>query len=362
MPEPKKTTTQTKTTKPAAKPETSVSKTQPSASERFTGMVMAEYQNVVGAGFKGFSDRERRLIGNYFIAIDQALAAAEQRRGEKNNLQYSWQTINLPALAKDLAHYARIGLDMSSKNHLFAIPYKDTKNNRYTMTLMPGYEGIRYQALKYALIPPVSITVECLYDADTFKVFKKDRNNAVESYEFVVNDPFKRGKLVGVFGYLEFEQETMNKLLVFTTADVMKRKPKYASAEFWGGQSTAWENGKKVEVMIEGWTSEMYEKTMIRALCGDKYIPRDPEKIDASYTFVRAREEQFAEEAIEAEVLENGNGEELTLPEAPAKEPEKPKPAPAHIPDSNEPLPWAEPAAEPVPFTERDAADPEDAF
>jgi len=341
MPDPKKTTT---ATNPAAPKSDLPAKKDLSASERFTGMVMAEYKSIAGDTFK-FSDKERRLISGYFIAIDQALAAAEQRRGEKNNLPYSWQTINLPALAKDLAHYARIGLDMSSKNHLFAVPYKDTKNNRYTMTLMPGYEGIRYQALKYALIPPLSITVECLYEADTFKMFKKDRNNAVESYEFVVNDPFKRGKLVGVFGYLEFEQETMNKLLVFTTADVMKRKPKYAAAEFW-----------------DGWTSEMYEKTMIRALCGDKYIPRDPEKIDASYTFVRAREEQFAEEAIEAEVLENGNGEELTLPEAPAKEPEKPKPAPAHIPDSNEPLPWAEPAAEPVPFTERDAADPEDAF
>lgn len=331
MPEPKKPAHAAKTAAPKSD---LPAKKEQSASERFTGMVMAEYQNVVGAGFKGFSDRERRLIGNYFIAIDQALAAAEQKRGEKNNLPYSWQTINLPALAKDLAHYARIGLDMSSKNHLFAIPYKDNKNNRYTMTLMPGYDGIRYQALKYALTPPESITVECIYENDTFKVYKKDRNNPIESYEFAVNDPFKRGKLVGVFGYLEFEQESMNKLLVFTTADVMKRKPKYASAEFW-----------------EGWTPEMYEKTMIRALCSDKYIPRDPEKIDASYTFVRAREEQFAEEAIEAEVLENGNGEELTLPEAPAKEPEKPKPA--HVPDSDEPLPWPEPA---------DAADPEEAF
>lgn len=326
MPEPKKT--QAKTPKPAAEPETAVSKTQPSASERFTGMVMNEYKNVVGAGFKGFSDRERRLIGNYFIAIDQALSAAEQRRGEKNNLPYSWQTINLPALAKDLAHYARIGLDMSSKNHLFAIPYKDTKNNRYTMTLMPGYEGIRYQAFKYALIPPLSITVECLYEADTFKVFKKDRNNAVESYEFVVNDPFKRGKLVGVFGYLEFEQETMNKLLVFTTADVMKRKPKYAAAEFW-----------------EGWEDAMFHKTMIRAISSDRYVPRDPEKIDSSYAYVRAREEQLAEESIENEVAENANGPALSIPE--------PEPS-LLVPEKRD--------EDPLPFDEREPMGPEDAF
>jgi len=316
------------TKKPATKPTDALAKNEPSASERFTGMVMAEYKNAAGSAFTNFTDREKRLIGGYFIAIDQALAAAELRRGDKNNLPYSWQTVNLPALAKDLAHYARIGLDMSSKNHLFPIPYKDTKNNRYTMTLIPGYEGIRYQALKYALTPPLSITVECIYENDTFKMIKKDRNNPIESYEFTVNDPFKRGKLVGVFGYLEFDNESMNKLLVFTTADVMKRKPKYASAEFW-----------------DGWTPEMYEKTMIRAICADKYIPRDPEKIDASYAYVRALEEQNADIAIEAEVEENANGAPLTL-DPPEVETPKPKPA----------------LEEPVPFTEMPVDAPEDAF
>jgi len=337
MPEPKPR--QTTVTKTPAKTDLPAKK-ELSASERFTGMVMNEYKSIVGDTFK-FTDKEKRLIGGYFIAIDQALAAAELKRNhEKNSLVYSWQTINLPALAKDLAHYARIGLDMSSKNHLFPIPYRDTKNNRYTMTLIPGYDGIRYQALKYALMPPESITVECIYENDTFKVFKKDRNNPIESYEFAVNDPFKRGKLVGVFGYLEFAQESMNKLLVFTTADVMKRKPKYASAEFW-----------------EGWTDAMYEKTMIRALCSDKYIPRDPAKIDESYAFVRAREEQFAEEAIEAEVLENGNGEELALP--PAEEykgridyqAEQAKVDHVDTPDE-----------EPLPFNQRETQPPEEAF
>jgi recombination protein RecT len=327
MPEPKNRPTPPP--KPATAPVTTPAKKDLSASERFTGMVMNEYKSIAGDTFK-FTDKERRLISGYFIAIDQALAAAELKRNtEKNNLPYSWQTINLPALAKDLAHYARIGLDMSSKNHLFPIPYRDTKNNRYTMTLIPGYEGIRYQALKYALTPPESITVECIYEADTFKVYKKDRNNPIESYEFTVNDPFKRGKLMGVFGYLEFAQESMNKLLVFTTADVMKRKPKYASTEFW-----------------EGWTSEMYEKTMIRAICADKYIPRDPAKIDESYAFIRAREEQYAEEAVEAEVLENGNGRPLELPPSET-------PAPAAVPA---------PDADPVPFTEREPENPEEAF
>jgi recombination protein RecT len=315
--------------KPATKPTEALAKKEQSASERFTGMVMAEYKNAAGSAFTNFTDREKRLIGGYFIAIDQALAAAEQKRNtDKNNLPYGWNTVNLPALAKDLSHYARIGLDMSSKNHLFPIPYKDTKNNRYTMTLIPGYEGIRYQALKYALTPPLSITVECIYENDTFKMIKKDRNNPIESYEFTVNDPFKRGKLIGVFGYVEFEQETMNKLLVFTTADVMKRKPKYASAEFW-----------------DGWTPEMYEKTMIRAICADKYIPRDPEKIDASYAYVRALEEQNADIAVEAEVEENANGTPLTI-DPPEAEAPKPKPVPE----------------EPVPFTEMPVDDPEDAF
>ena len=101
----------------------------------------------------------------------------------------------------------------------------------------------------------------------------------------------------------------------------MKRKPKYASPEFWGGKKKIWENGKQVEVEMEGWVAEMYEKTMKREIYGSKRIPRDPDKIDESYQYIRRREQQFEDLVIESEIVEHGNGAPVELPEAPQAQP-----------------------------------------
>lgn len=314
-----------------------------SASERFTSMVMKQYGST-GTPYS-FTDREKQLIRNYFIAIDQMLQKAEAERLRKNaanrnhdydnNLPYSWQTINLPQLAQDLAHYARIGLDMMEDNTLFPIPYKNNKGNMYDVTLMEGYNGIRYQAEKYALDPFKAVTVEVIYQNDHFKPIKKDSRNPVEGYEFDMPKPFDRGKPVGVFGYIEFEDPTKNKLVVFSEADVLKRKPKYASPEFWGGKKKVFENGQMVETELEGWVPEMWEKTMKREIYGSKRIPRDPAKIDESYQYVRQRERQYEDIILEAEVAENGNGAPIELPEPQkAIEPESAQPTPsADTPD-----------------------------
>ncbi|MGI6689871.1 MAG: recombinase RecT [Christensenellales bacterium] len=294
-----------------------------SNSERFTNMVMAQY-NKTGKPYQ-FTEREMQLIRNYFIKIDQMLTITEGERIRKNannsdrkydnNLPYTWGNLDLPQLAQDLAHYARIGLDMMEDNVLFPIPYQDKKRNKYVVTLMEGYNGIKYQAVKYALEPFVGVTVEVIYENDNFKVAKKDSRNQVEGYEMDVTQPFNRGKPIGVFGYIEYENPSKNKLVVFSEADVMKRKPKYAAPEFWGGTKKVWENGRQVETVLEGWIPEMFEKTMKREIYGSKHIPRDPDKIDASYQYIRNREQQYADIAIEAEVEANANAEPVTLPD-----------------------------------------------
>lgn len=307
---------------------------KPSASERFTGMVMKQYQSM---GAYEFTGKEKQLIRNYFICIDQMLQRTEAERLRKNtsnrnhdydnNLAYSWQTIDLQQLAQDLAHYARVGLDMMEDNTLFPIPYKNNKGNMYTITLMEGYNGIRYQAEKYALDPFRSVTVEVIYANDIFRPVKKSASNPIENYEFEIPQPFDRGEPVGVFGYIEFEDSAKNKLVIFSKADVLKRKPKYASPEFWGGKKKTYENGKQVEVDMEGWLPEMFEKTMKREIYGSKRIPRDPAKIDESYQYIRSREAQYVDIAVEAEVADKGNGAPITLPEAPKAIEEAPKQA-----------------------------------
>ena len=149
---------------------------QISQSERFTNMVMKQYSST---GVYNPTEREKQLIRNYFICIDQMLAKTEAERQRKNaanrnhdydnTLPYSWNTIDLPQLAQDLAHYARVGLDMMEDNTLFPIPYKNNKGNMYSITLMEGYNGIRYQAEKYALDPFKAVTVEVIYQNDTFR-------------------------------------------------------------------------------------------------------------------------------------------------------------------------------------------------
>lgn len=334
---------------------------QPTQSERFTNMVMGQYQQFVGSAHE-FTDREKRLIRGYFIGIDQMLAKTDEDRKRKNEansdhkydnqIPYDWQHLDLQQLAKDLAHYARIGLDMMEPNTLYPIPYKDNKRNIYTITLMEGYNGIRYQAQKYALDPFRAVTVEVVYANDVFTPLKKGATTPIESYTFEIPKPFDRGEPIGVFGYIEFKDPTKNKLVIFTKADVEKRKPKYAAAEFWGGTKTVWEydpeKKKKVEKtkQIEGWVPEMFEKTMKREIYGSKHIPRDPEKIDESYQYVRNREQQYADIVVEAEVSENANGEPLTLPEAPQAIEAPAQPAPAQQEPEPEKPQTAEPAFE----------------
>lgn len=320
---------------------------QISQSERFTNMVMRQYSST---GVYNPTEREKQLIRNYFICIDQMLAKAEAERIRKNannrnhdydnTLPYSWNTVDLPQLAQDLAHYARVGLDMMEDNTLFPIPYKNNKGNMYSITLMEGYNGIRYQAEKYALDPFKSVTVEVIFQNDKFRMVKKDSRNPVEGYELDIPNPFDRGEPVGVFGYIEFDDPAKNKLVVFSKADVMKRKPKYASPEFWGGEKTIYENGKPVKTQLEGWVPEMYEKTMKREIYGSKRIPRDPDKVDESYQYIRQREQQFEDLVIEAEVSDLGNRTPITLPE----EPEAIEPPVNLMP---EPVPEDDPGSEP---------------
>ena len=175
-----------------------------SNSERFTAKVMKEFGS--SAGVPQVTDFQRQLIQGYFISIDRALKAAEEERLRKNannkdhkydnDLPVTWENVNLTDLALDVVHYARMGLDMMQDNHLFPIPYKNNKAQRYDVTLMPGYNGIRYIAEKYALEPPLAVTVELVYSTDTFEPIKKDAANQVESYRFIINQPFDRGAVV----------------------------------------------------------------------------------------------------------------------------------------------------------------------
>lgn len=286
-----------------------------SNSEKFTNKVLREFGSNV-AGALQVTDYQRQLIQGYFIQIDRALKSAEERRirdngwkKEKNEDPISWLTVDLNKLALDVVHYARIGLDMMQDNHLYAIPYKDngrrceSGTKMYIVNLMPGYNGIQYIAEKYALDKPESVTIELVYSTDTFKPIKKNRENKVESYEFEINNAFDRGEVVGGFGYIEYADDLKNKLIIMTKKDIEKRKPEYASAEFWGGIKKEKKDGKYQDEEIEGWYEEMCLKTIKREVYSAKNMPRDPKKIDDNYQYMKMQEFRLAQMQV-ADVVE----------------------------------------------------------
>ena len=305
-------------------------------SEKFTNKVLQEFGSNV-AGALQVTDYQRQLIQGYFISIDRALKMAEEARIRKNEnnkdhkydnpLPVLWANVNLNDLALDVVHYARMGLDMMQDNHLFPIPYKNNKTNKYDVTLMPGYNGIQYIAEKYAVERPLAVTIELVYTTDTFRPIKKSKDNKVEGYEFEINNAFDRGEVVGGFGYIEYTDPVKNRLVIMTRKDIEKRKPKYAAAEFWGGKVKVWENGKQVEQESEGWFEEMCLKTLKREVYSAKQILRDPKKIDVNYQYMKMREARYAEMEAQAEIDANANAIIIdTTPQTPQPQRELPPP------------------------------------
>jgi len=334
---------------------------KPNAAERFTAKVMKEFGSTVGE--IQVTDYQQQLVQGYFIAIDRALKSAEEerlRKNEKNkdhekydnNLPVTWGNVNLNDLALDVVHYARMGLDMMQENHLFPIPYKNNKTGKYDMTLMPGYNGIQYIAEKYAVEPPLAVTVELVYSTDTFRPIKKSAENRVENYEFAINNAFDRGEIIGGFGYIEYADPVKNKLVIMTKKDIEKRKPKYASANFWGGKQKVWENGKQVDQETDGWYEEMCLKTIKREIYSAKHIPRDPKKIDDNYQYMKMREARIAE--LEAQDIIDANANGMVIDVTPTALPEPTAPASFASGNPSEPAASSRPTAETAPAVIQD--------
>ena len=294
-------------------------KTELSLSERFTKAMVQEFQS--GVGTVALTDFQQRLAQNYFIAIDAALKTAEINRMKKSEkwrdpVPVTWNNVDMNLLARNLVSYARIGLDPMQKNHIHVIPFKNNSTSKYEIVFMEGYRGLELKAQKYGLDVPDVVIVEVVYSNDSFKVIKKDRLNKIEGYEFEITNPFDRGEIVGGFYYHQYnDNPSKNKLVVMTIKDVEKRKPKYASVEFWGGEKDEWKNGKKTgkKEQVEGWYEQMVYKTVYRAAYND--ITIDSQKIDDDYLKVKQLENQATENMVQAEIEENANMEMLDFDE-----------------------------------------------
>jgi len=318
-----------------------------SASERFTEMVIKEVSAYAGSGLVMF-EWQKRLSQNYFIKIDMILKELERKRLAKpeptrEGLSYTWDNINMNKLAVDVMAFSSVGLDPTQPNHINPIPYKNNSSNKYDITFILGYKGLELKAKKYGADVPDVVICELVYSTDKFKQIKKDFNNPVEKYLFEVTNDFDRGDVVGGFWYHQFnDNPEKNKIRVFTKADIEKRKPKYASAEFWGGEKDKYENGKKAgKEEIDGWYEEMALKTIYR----DAYnkITIDSAKIDENYQRMVSLEQDGVKARVDEEIGQNANSHSFVFDEAVEVVEDAPKTIPSSFSS-----PQAQPEAKPM--------------
>ena len=284
-----------------------VQQAQEPISVRFMNMVVKEFTSAVDS--PALTDFQRRLAQNYFMSVDMALTKAEQKRNsQKNKLPITWANVNLQQLALDVVACARVGLDPAQPNHVHPVPYKNNTTNKYDIAFILGYRGLELKAKKYGLDIPDAVIVELVHENDTFKPIKKDARNPVEHYEFEISNPFDRGEIIGGFYYhIWTDQPEKNKLVIFSLQDILKRKPKYASVEFWGE---------------ENWYEKMCWKTIYRAAYKD--ITIDSQKIDEDYLRMKHMEDTLADEEVAAEIAENANSEVLDIEAENVENDEKP--------------------------------------
>lgn len=290
-------------------------KTEVTPSDRFTNAVLKEFPSPGNQPLE-LTNFQRKLIQNYFIKIDGVLKESEVKRLGKSEqyrdaLSYNWNNVNMNKLAQDVVAYSMIGLDPLQKNHINPIPYKNSKTQKFDITFIEGFNGLELKSKKYGFDVPTNVIFELKYSSDKFKSVKKNINNKIESYEFEITDDFNRGTLDGGFYYMEYENPEKNKLVVLNREQIEKRKPQYASAEFWGGEKDEYKNGSKTgeKIKIEGWEDEMYLKT-IKRHCWNS-INIDSEKIDEHLLRIITNENDRVPQAVMEDIERNANKEEL---------------------------------------------------
>lgn len=248
------------------------------------------------------TEQMRRLMTNYFIGINQMLEMAEKKRlerGDNRSAPYTWNNIDMADLAIGIIDKARLGLDILLPNHVHAIPYWNTTKEKYTVNLMPGYNGIKNMAMAYAQDPPQAAIVELVHETDYFIPIKRDHRSDHDTYEFEIREPFSRGEVIGGFGYLMFDDPSKNRLILMSNEEIEKRKPDKASANFWGK-----------------WNTEMKHKTLVREVFSAKNVPLDSTKLDDAYARQAIKEAEMnallgdiesTRTIVQAEIAENAN-------------------------------------------------------
>lgn len=255
----------------APQAEQALVKATPTAGERFVGMVEREFMASMGQGVQ-FTAFERRLVQHMYLSVDQALKAAEEKRtkgwteeklatAHEDPRAFTWHHVDRQKLALDTVHRVSLGLDALVPNHMWPIAYFNNAKGLYDIDLRIGYIGRDYVTRRFALDTPVDITYELVFSTDTFKALPRSSSREVEGYEFEITSPFKRGDIVGGFGYIVYDDPRKNRLVLVTERDFERAKAA-SKSDFWAKNSV-----------------EMHLKTVYHRTAAK--LPLDPAKVNA---------------------------------------------------------------------------------
>ena len=257
-------------------------------SARFTNAIIKEFS--VTAGSLSFGPIQKKLAQHLFIKIDAQLKTLEAKRlekGQKDKLPIAWSNINMEKLALDAVYRIELGLDALIPNHIHPIPYLNSRLKKYDLDLRIGYQGKIFYRKELAIDPPKDIRVELVYSTDIFKPIKKSIQNQIEGYEFSITNAFNRGDVIGGFGYIIYDNQDKNRIILVSEADFQKSLAKAQDQSFWTKNPI-----------------EMRWKTLVHRIMDKLEI--DPAKMTEA---VAAAENDSFEEEIEA----NANQEAIDI-------------------------------------------------
>lgn len=278
-------------------------------SMRFVRLVEREFEDQLSTDLT-WSDYERRLAQHMFARVDLALNDAENKRLEKNpdHTPITWANVNLQRLALDAADRVALGIDALLPNHLHPVARWNKRLGKYEVALQLGYKGRDHVARTLAPDDVVNITYQLVHEADTFRPIMRS-GDRLESYEFEITKPFDRGKVVGGFGYVEYEDPRKNTLVLVTPRDFAKARQAAQSGVFW-----------------HNWELEMQLKTVVHRTC--KEVQVDPRKVAATASFARVQGDDLEEldERVREDLEAGADGEVLDI--EPSEGRQQPGPAP----------------------------------
>lgn len=262
------------------------------SSERFLNNVQLQFATEAGNPV-AFSQYEKQLAQHLFLKLDSVLKDLEAKRVQKGDKRspYDWNNVNMRKLSLDAVHTVQLGLDALISNHVHPVPYFNSKEKKYDLDLRVGYVGKLYYRMEAAVEKPKDIIMELVHSTDYFKPIKKSFSNNQESYEFEIKEPFKRGDIIGGFGYLVFDDPSKNKLIMVSEDDFEKSRKAAAGDTFWKGHP-----------------EKMKYKTLVHRVTEKLQI--DPKKVNASYLHMENKDE---EETARREINEHANKEVLDI-------------------------------------------------